>query len=147
MWPKYQTNNYETFSKFKISRYFPCCSFLLFVVLLGLRDFTGMTFSQISVLGYILSYLFFADFKHIVYYSALVIPMLCGLFLFAILFLFIGMVIKSPTKLNQQQIVFSSILCTIELIDYAFLQMEMLKLKIINVLFFCCYDILFNILR
>lgn len=110
----------KLFQNLKFQDIFLVVHFLLFVVLLGLRDFTGMTFSQISVLGYILSYLFFADFKHIVYYSALVIPMLCGLFLFAILFLFIGMVIKSPTKLNQQQIVFSSILCTIELIDYAF---------------------------
>ena len=100
-----------------INKYILPCYFLLFVAILAVRDFTGMQVSQLFMLAYVSILILFADYKSLTYYTALLMPMLCGIFLFLIAFLYLGVILKAPKKPNRYQIGFAVVLILIEALD------------------------------
>ncbi len=125
----------SSFFKF-INKYILPCYFLLFVAILAVRDFTGMEVSQLFMLAYVSILILFADYKSLTYYTALLMPMLCGIFLFLIAFLYFGIIFKAPQKPNRFQIGFAVVLILIEALDQLLLATQLRTYDITRIILY-----------
>lgn len=119
-----------------INKYILPCYFLLFVAILAVRDFTGMQVSQLFMLAYVSILILFADYKSLTYYTALLMPMLCGIFLFLIAFLYLGIIFKAPKKPNKFQIGFAVVLILIEALDQLLLATQLRTYDITRIILY-----------